>query len=186
MPGKTRAKTGRGPKGLDYDNLVAIPFAPVTITASSPANTTIQAAIALAGTFKVFRIETVVFGTVTNTTSFNVVYGFGAEGSTPTDDTFDTTGVVNINGPTSNVKLLSADQALSTTSGTTQEWNPAVPEAMFGGKGSFTLRLAGTTVTVTVQVTLFGKFTDANITDPAAQTTAGGAPHTFNSGTDPL
>lgn len=184
MPGKTRGK-GREPKYLGYGQLQTLDLGPITLTAASPTTATIQDAYPLNSTFKIFRIETVVYGTVTNTTSFDILYGTGAYSSTTAaDDTFDTTGQVNL--AAANTSVMGGVQALSTTTGTTQEWNPAVPEAMYGKGNSFTVRLSGTTVTATIRIVLYGKFVDVNWLDPQAQTTAGGAPHTFNAGTDPL
>lgn len=185
MPGKTRGKS-REPKELQYGALTALTFDNIALSAASPASNTVQAALPLASTFKIFRIETVVFGTVTNATSFDIQYGTGNYASTTVaaDDTFDTTGQVNL--AANNTTVMGGLQALSTTTGTVQSWNPSVPEAMYGAGGALTLRLNGTTVTANVKVVVYGKFVDANQLDPQAQTTAGGAPHTFNAGTDPL
>lgn len=184
MPGKSRAKD-RSPKSVRYDVLQTLDFGTVTFSAASPTTATIQAAFPLASTFKVFAVAVVSSGTVTNVTSIDILYGMGAYSSTTaTDDTFDTTGVVNL--AAANTSVLGGVQALSTTSGTTQIFRPPVPEAMYGSGNSFTVRASGTTVTGTFNIVLFGKFVDANQLDPQAQTTAGGAPHTFNAGSDPL
>lgn len=183
MPGKIRAKK-RSPKELRYDVLIPMDFTQLTLP-SSAASTAIQSVIPLGVAMKIAAVAVNVQGAVNNTAKFNIVLDNNAEGTVGTADNFDTTGNITL-APAGTV-VFSADQAFPTASGTTQVFQPTVGEVIYPSGHSLTLRVVtGASQTGIINVTVYGKFLDVNQTDPEAQTTAGGAPHTFQFGVDPL
>ena len=183
MPGKIKAKTRR-PKELLYDTLVPLDFSQLTLP-SSAANTAIQTAIPLGAAMKIAAVAINVQGAVNNTAKFNIVLDNNAEGTVGTADSFDTTGVITT-APAGTV-VFSSDQNIPTSSGSTLVVNPTVGEVIYPAGHALTLRVVtGAGQTGIINVVVYGKFIDVNITSPEAQTTAGGAPHSYQFGVDPL
>lgn len=183
MPGKIRGKS-RGPKTLEYNNVVALDFSQITLPVSA-ANTAIQAAIPLGCAFKIASVAVNVQGAVNNTAKFNIVVDNSAEGAVGTADNFDTTGAVT--SAAAGTVVFSADQNLPTVSGTTQLFLPSVGEVIYPAGHALTLRVVtGAGQTGIVNIVLYGVFVDVNQNAPQAQTTADGAPHTYQFGVDPL
>ncbi|MGH7745051.1 MAG: hypothetical protein ACREQ5_09665 [Candidatus Dormibacteria bacterium] len=184
MPGKTRGKI-RYPKELVYDTLETMSFVPVIqTTAGAIVNTTVLAVLPLASAFKVAKVAVSVYGTVAGTAAINIVVGSNPENGAGIADTYDT-GVLTV--APSQTTVFNVDQALTMTSGSTQIYTPTVPEVIYPSGMSLTLRMtASSAFTGSIQVSLYGKFTDVNPTDPQASTNAGGAPHSYTLGVDPL
>ena len=183
MAGKIRGKS-RGPKTLEYNNLVALDFSQLTLPVSA-ANTAIQSAIPLGCAFKIAAVAVNVQGAVNNTAKFNIVLDNNAEGAVGTADTYDTAGTIT--QAAAGTIVFATDQNLPTVSGTTQLYAPAVGEVIYPSTHALTLRVVtGAGQTGIVNVVLYGVFVDINATNPEAQTTAGGAPHTYQFGVDPL
>lgn len=183
MPGKIRGKE-RDPKELRYGNLVPLDFTDLTLPASN-ANTVVQAAIPLACAFKIAAVGITSQTAVNNAATFNIVLDGNAEGSVGTADNYDTTGAVTL--AAAGTKVFSADTAIPTSANGTSVVLPAVGEVIYPAGHALTLRVVtGGSQTGKISVQVYGRFVDINPTNPQADTTAGGAPHTYQFGVDPL
>lgn len=176
---KTRGKN-RNPKEVLYGALNELDFDTITVGASQ-ANTAVQARFPLGLDFKCLRVAVVPGSGIANLTSFNIVVGEAAEGSTSPDDTSDFGGSGAWTFAASGNKMFSSDQAVTNTAGLVQTFTPANPEAVYQQGTELTLRIVSAAGGAgTLKVVMYGRFVDTKPTKPMANST----PATFNPATD--